>query len=111
MNEKKILSNGNCCLAEREPYKTIISLIVVGKKNALHLKELIKYTGINNRDLRRYIEELRRNGAVIISNNKGYYFPDNDIEIKRYIKQEESRAKSIFYTLRSAKRHLKGLGE
>lgn len=94
-----------------EPYKTIISVIGTGEQNAIHLKEIIKLTKISNRLVRKYIEDLRRSGAVIIANDKGYFFPGTDAELKKYIRQEESRAKSIFFTLKSARRYLKGLGE
>ena len=89
----------------------LISVIGTGEQNAIHLKEIIKLTKISNRLVRKYIEDLRRSGAVIIANDNGYFFPGTDAEIKKYIKQEESRAKSIFFTLKSARRYLKGLGE
>ena len=97
-------------LSTQEPYRAIISVIGTGEQNAAHLKDIIKLTGITNRIVRKYIEDLRRSGAVIIANNKGYFFPSDEGEIKRYIRQEESRAKSIFYTLKSARQFLSELG-
>lgn len=45
----------------------ILSLIGSGQGNAIHLFELIKLTGYENRLVRKEIERLRRSGYVIVS--------------------------------------------
>lgn len=97
-------------LSTTEPYRTILQLIGTGEENAIHLCELIKYTKLHNRELRKCIEQLRRSGEVIISGNNGYYKPETKEELKRYIRQETHRAKSIFFTLKSAIIYHKRLG-
>lgn len=87
----------------------ILSLIGSGQANAIHLSELIKLTGFENRLVRKEIERLRRSGYVIVSDNHGYYYPETAHELSRYIKRTERQAKSIFYTLRSAKRQYREL--
>lgn len=86
------------------PEDIILSILQKGEKNAIHLHELCKRSGLGNREARLAIESLRREGVVIISNGRGYYFPETIEEIRRYINQESKRAKSIFYTLKSARR-------
>lgn len=88
---------------ETPPYNQILSFIGDGKSNAIHKSELVRFTGLADRELRKIIEFLRRKGIVIISDNNGYYFPQNESELKTYIHQEECRAKSTFYTLKSAR--------
>lgn len=85
----------------------ILSLIGCGQSNAIHLSELIKLTELENRLVRKEIERLRRAGYVIVSDNNGYYFPETVQELSRYIKRTERHAKSVFYTLRSARRKYK----
>ncbi len=82
----------------------ILVLIPTGQDNARHATEIAAQLGIKNRELRRHIELLRRQGAVIIGNESGYYRPKTLSEIESYVHQEEQRAKSILFTLRSAKR-------
>lgn len=82
----------------------ILSLIGAGEENAIHLSDLMRITGIGNREIRKYIETLRRNGAVIISNKNGYFQPLRSYEVDRYVRQETGRAKSIFYTLKAARK-------
>ena len=93
----------------------IIDYIPKGYKNAISRKMLCQKTGLEDRVVRALIEEARRE-TIIISNNDGsgyWLFPDNPTEaeermLQRYVKQQESRAKSIFYALRPARLRLKG---
>ena len=85
------------------PYSVILSLMKTGKENAIHLQELISYTGMKNREVRKCIEHIRRNGVVILSGDFGYYFPSTSAELQEYIAQEQNRANSIYLTLQTAK--------
>ena len=80
-----------------------MNLIGIGEENAVHLDKITSKTGIRNRELRKCIERLRRNGEVIVSNTKGYFKPKTAAELHKYIKQETHRAKSVFYTLKNAR--------
>lgn len=93
----------------------IIDYIPQGHKNAISRRSLCTLTGLNDRVVRGLIEEARRE-TIIISNNDGsgyWLFPDDPTEqekemLRRYVKQQESRAKSIFYALRPARQMMKG---
>lgn len=93
----------------------IIEYIPEGYKNAISRKELCRITGMKDRVVRGLIEEARRN-TIIISNNDGsgyWLYPDNPTEeekilLNKYVKQQESRAKSIFYALYPARQRMKG---
>lgn len=90
-------------LSNFEPYCTILNNIGSGEENAIHLNDLRIKTDLQDRELRKCIEDLRRSGTVIISSPKGYFKPKNRSEVDRYIKQETHRAKSIFFTLKHAR--------
>lgn len=98
-------------LSTIEPYQTILQLIGNGEDNAVHLSELIKHTGLHNREVRKCIEQLRRSGEVIISSTNGYFRPESPAELKKYINQETHRAKSIFYTLKNARQMMRQIEE
>ena len=93
----------------------IIEHIPEGYENAISRKELCKRTGLNDRVVRSLIEDARRD-TIIISNTDGsgyWLFPDNPTDkekdlLQRFVKQQESRAKSIFYALRPARLKMKG---
>lgn len=93
-------------LSSFEPYCTILNMLGTGEKNAVHLKAIMKKTELKNREVRKCIEQLRRNGTVIISNKNGYFKPETPEELQKYINQEEHRAKSVFYTLKNARQLL-----
>lgn len=52
-----------------------------GRQKAVHSKELEDRFSIKGRDLRRVISALRQDGIAICSNEKGYYFAENQKEI------------------------------
>ena len=99
-------NSGTAAFFETEPYRRILSAIGEGQENAVHLSELIRISGMTDRELRKTIEYIRRQGIVIISGNSGYYFPADEAELKAFVRREEHRAKSIIVTLRPAKRYL-----
>lgn len=93
----------------------IVDYIPAGHKNAISRKNLCIATGLQDRLVRRLIEEARRE-TIIIANDDGsgyWLYPDNPTEeemflLSKYVKQQESRAKSIFYALYPARQMLKG---
>ena len=93
----------------------IIDYIPKGYENAISRQALSQITGLNDRVIRNMIEEARRE-TIIISNNDGsgyWLYPDNPTKhermlLEKFVKQQESRAKSIFYALRPARLMMKG---
>lgn len=92
----------------------IIEHIPAGFENAISRKDLCRRTNLSDREVRKLIEDARRE-TIIISNNDGsgyWIFPDNPTTkeqnlLKKYVKQQESRAKSIFYALYPARQAMK----
>lgn len=89
--------------------KAVLCTLQKGEDNAISSSDLRRKINLNYnikldyRSLTFAIETLRREGYVIISSNKGYYFPKTLDEISHYINKESKRARSIFYTIKSAK--------
>lgn len=91
----------------------IADFIPVGKENAISRSQLVKLTGLSDRIVRDMIALERRNTAILnLQNGAGYYIPSESDkgEIERFVKQEEARAKSIFWSLRGAKTALRKCG-
>lgn len=82
---------------------TILSAIGGGEDNAVSSTALQAVTGLTDRELRKAIEHLRRAGHVIASCDRGYFIPETLAEVRAHILKESRRARSIFFTLRSAK--------
>lgn len=94
----------------------IINYIPEGYANAISRKELCRITGMKDRDMRAAIEIARRKTIIISScNGSGYWlYPDDPTPeekqmLQKYVKQQESRAKSIFYALKPARKMMKGI--
>lgn len=91
----------------------ISEFIPVGKENAISRSQLVKLTGLSDRIVRDMIALERRNTAILnLQNGAGYYIPSESdrADIERYVRQEEARAKSIFWSLRGAKTALRKCG-
>jgi hypothetical protein len=105
-------------LPETEENMNIVDYIPSGYSNAISRKDLCRITGLTDRVMRNMIEEARRE-TIIISNNdgSGYWLYPTDptkeekLMLEKYVKQQESRAKSIFYALRPARQKMKGVSE
>lgn len=89
----------------------ILAAIGYGADAAVPSRELQAITGLNERELRKLIETLRRQGHVIISCNSGYFFPETLEEVQTFINKESHRARSVFYTLKSARKLAKQMEE
>lgn len=88
----------------------IAKYIPYEKENAISRKRLSEITGLNDSAMRKEIARARRNTVILnLQDGRGYYRTTNKEEIKRFIKQEEHRAKSIFYNLEGARQELQRL--
>lgn len=87
----------------------ILSLIGEGEANAVHKEDLCNATGLEERHLRKIIEQLRLNGTVIAANASGYFFPVIAAELRAYISQERSRASATFAVVEAAEQRLSEL--
>ena len=91
----------------------ILCYISRDRENPSTRKDLMFLTGLSDRKVRECIEELRRDGCIIINkqDGKGYYI-SNDIEdIKCQYHQNNSRALSILVQQKFLRRRLGLVGQ
>ncbi|WP_395547873.1 MULTISPECIES: hypothetical protein [unclassified Lacrimispora] len=104
--------------AATEPDKTLPFVVMealhTGKEHAISAQALCDFLGFNSvRELQHEIARERNAGAVILStcqDGGGYFLPENDREVRQFIKTLESRAKNTFLALRSARGFLRQQG-
>lgn len=94
-------------LRTTEPYCTILNKLWKGVKYAVPVKEMCYDTGLNDRELRKCVETIRESGVCVISDSFGYYLPESEEDLERYIRRTEKTARSYFLSLRSAKNALR----
>ena len=93
----------------------IVDYIPTGRKNAITRKELCRITGLSDRQAREHIAQARRNTPIInLQDGDGYFIPNPSDSadmnlLKRYVRQEEARLKSIGWSLKAARKTLKGI--
>ena len=80
----------------------IASLLLEGSENGLHLQDLVRLTGEDQRTVRKMIHQERRRGIPILSNSKdGYYLPGNEYEKAECVRQMRGRAREILAAARA----------
>ena len=81
---------------------TISRLLMEGSENGLHLQDLVRLTGEDQRTVRKMIHQERRLGIPILSNSKdGYYLPGNEYEKAECVRQMRGRAREILAAARA----------
>jgi hypothetical protein len=88
----------------------IINHIPYGKSNAITRPELCDKTGLSDRILREKIAQERRHNPILNDQSgNGYYRPTPDeIEDARKVqRQEQKRARSVFWSMRGLNKWLK----
>lgn len=78
---------------------TISRLLMTGSENGLHLQDLVRLTGEDQRTVRKLIQEERLQGIPILSDNvHGYFLPGSDYEREICVKSLRGRAQEILET-------------
>lgn len=91
----------------------ILDYIRTGHDRAITRAELSNLTGIDDRTIRDMIHYARRDIPILnMQDGRGYFVPDMNIleermMLMKYIRQEESRLKSIGWALKTARRTAK----
>lgn len=85
----------------------LLDAVPLGEDNAVTAAELCTRFNMRGRELRAAFETLRRRGAVICSCEHGLFRPETAAELESYIKRESKRARSVFFSLKSARKLLK----
>ena len=91
----------------------IVNYIPIGRDNAISRQGLCIKTGLSDRKVRNMIKMARRNIVILnIQDGSGYFLPgvDDTALVRKFFKQEERRAKSIFWALKSARNYLNEIG-
>lgn len=95
---------------------TVADLIPIGRENAISRENLtqkcissglIENSKDSDRRMRLLVSKARIDYTILnLSDGNGYYRPSHDdlLDLQRYIRQEESRAKSTFRNLSLAKK-------
>lgn len=89
-------------------------MIPYGRENAVSRPELCRLTGLNDREVRRQIAELRavdsEDNMVIASSSRrgrGYFLTDKPEEIRAFIAEMLKRIRMVYRAIKVAKKKLR----
>ena len=81
----------------------IFALLHTGAENGTTLRELVAATGLNERVVRLKIQQERKSGKLILSNNRdGYFLPECPEDVRRFARSMSRRAAEIVGVARAA---------
>ena len=106
----RAMGNGLETLYPMKDYNTvsrktpsISDLLQTGVENGTTLRELVTLTGMNERLVRLKIQQERKAGKLILSNNRdGYFLPERPEDVKRFARSMSRRAAEISTIARAA---------
>ena len=82
---------------------SISDLLHSGAENGTTLRELVALTGMNERVVRLKIQQERKDGKLILSNNRDCYFlPECPEDVRRFARSMSRRAAEIAGVARAA---------
>lgn len=88
----------------------IFELLQTGAENGTTLRELVALTGMNERLVRFKIQQERKAGKLILSNNRdGYFLPETPEDVQRFARSMSRRAAEISSIARAAETALADL--
>ena len=80
-----------------------------GERNIVVSSQLEVIFGLSGSDLRRAVNRLRGSGIPICSSDHGYFYAENELELKRTISQLRSRIRKIAFAERGLTRALRDM--
>ena len=101
--------------SKNEDYQ-IRYMLYHGSEYPISTRDLCVSLHVSRRKLQKLIEEERRNGAVILSNKRGYYLPSTHEdratkEIHDWLETRKHTLKAIAITSSSARQALSNMGQ
>lgn len=106
----RAMGNGLETLYPMNDYSTVLrktpsisDLLHTGAENGTTLRELVAATGLNERVVRLKIQQERKAGKLILSNNRdGYFLPECPEDVRRFARSMSRRAAEIAGVARAA---------
>lgn len=85
----------------------IYDILPLGKNNGVKAETLIALFGLkSDRELRHVVQQEREQGALIVSDNNGYYRPATQGELIECVRRYTAMAKHIYAIAKLARKHL-----
>lgn len=85
-------------------FKPLLSVLPSKKEDSVSMKELSYKLKMSPREVRQFVLEARKNGFLILSDDRGYWESEDEKEVEDYINKRRSVAKLIFFYTQAMKK-------
>lgn len=87
--------------------QSVFELLSIGSNQGVTLRQLAALTGLDERVVRLRIQQERKSGKLILSNNRdGYFLPEHPEDVQRFARSMSRRAAEIAGIARAAENAL-----
>ena len=86
----------------------IADFLLTGKGNAISMPDLAHVSQVPEPALQREVLEARLNGELIISDEAGYYLPEDESDIRQYVMTRKAYIKTASKALKPFIKVLRG---
>lgn len=93
----------------KKSLNSLIDLIPTGRAAAISMRNLANILGVDERKTRQYVMRARMDGAIICSDENGYFIPTTREELQTYYNTVAKRQKSTAIAIAACRRKLKEL--
>ncbi len=88
--------------------KMLLDILQIGKGNGIHLNKLAAKMGLKPAVVKRIVQDARIvHGFIIIGDDFGYYFPENDGDIRKFYFMMRKQAIQRLITIRPIRKYLR----
>ena len=94
----------------KENIVDLTNFLSVGQENAVSAKTLAKTLGWHDRDVTFCINALRKEGEIICSGADGFWLPESDEDISRFVRGFRARIKDMEKALKPAEDYVNKMG-
>ncbi|MCR5794771.1 MAG: hypothetical protein K6G61_05435 [Solobacterium sp.] len=91
-------------------FERLLASVPSGRRNAIPMKMLAMYWGIDERELRKFICEARKEGYFILSSPDGYFKPETLSEAHCFVNSMHERALTALRSIQPLRKTLKEYG-
>lgn len=108
--EKRLLEapqnpHGHCITQLEREQGFVEGFLSRGAENAVPLRQLVEWTGLDGRTLRKMIESERRAGCPVLSDSRsGYYLASGPDEVRAFVRSMLHRSGEIAKTAKAIER-------
>ncbi len=94
----------------KRSYEELLKYIGIGEENAISCISLSIMCGLSERNTQSQVQKARRDGVIICSNEHGYFYPEDNEELRSFYRRLRCGALTTLSVLKNTRAELRKRG-